>query len=412
MDNNQQQEQEDDNQQSREDVIEGIITSTILDDSISLKALLEVASEYEVAQAIRYMEADDRERLIQLLSHERSEEIISVLGEIEDKAEIGDMEEFDEIEYEEPEKYEEEEEIPQQIEVREYEEYSWVHIVSPDEEEIKTLSEDLDIPVDFLTSPLDIDERARIEVDGKNMLVILRTPYFDEESDIEYTTLPLGIVLTEKMIITVCSIKNDVMQAFADGKIKDGLSTVNKIKFVLQMFSGATLVYMEYLKRINKQTSIAQNKVLKSMRNEELIELLNYEKSLVYFMTSLKSNELVLERLQRTELIKMNEDNIDMLDDIIIENKQAIEMTNIYSNILSGMMDAFASIISNNLNVVMKVLASVTVILTVPIIVSSIYGMNIELPIQQSPYAFPIVWGASLALSVAGAIIFMKKKWL
>jgi len=399
-----------DNQQGRDDVIERIITGTISDDNLSLESILEVATPYEIAQAIRYMESDERERIIGLMSDECSEKVLSILGEIEDEADIANMEEMEEKQQEIEDQIPEE--ISQQIDVREYEEYTWVHVVAPDEDEIKTLSDDLNIPIDFLTSPLDIDERSRIEVDGKNILVILRTPYFDEESDIPYKTLPLGIILAENMIITVCSIKNDVIQAFADGKIRDGLSTVNKVKFILQMFSGASLVFMEYLKEINKQTSISEDKVLKSMKNEELIELLNYEKSLVYFTTSLKSNELVLGRLQRTELIEMSDDDREQLEDVIIENRQAIEMTNIYSNILSGMMDAFASIISNNLNAVMKLLASFTIILTIPVWIASIYGMNIELPLQHSPYAFPIIIGGSLALSVLGAIIFIKKKWL
>ncbi len=398
------------NEQDRDDVIDRIITGTIFEDKTSLKTALESASISEIAQAIRYMDPDDREKIIELLSAENSDEVLSALGEIEDKTDMEQIEEKDMADEEELDF--ELEEVPQQIDIREYEEYSWVHVVAPDEEELKELSQDLDIPIDFLTSPLDVDERSRIEVDDKNLLVILRTPHFEEGSDVEFTTLPLGIILTEKIIITVSSIKNDVMQAFADGKIRDGLSTVNKTKFIIQMFSGATLVYLEYLKRLNRKTSIAQTKVLKSMKNEELIKLLNYEKSLVYFTTSLKSNELVLERLQRTELIEMSDDDRDMIEDAIIENKQAIEMTNIYSNILSGMMDAFASIISNNLNVVMKILASVTVILTIPVWVASIYGMNIDLPLQDSSYAFPTILGGSVILSLIGAVIFIKKKWL
>ena len=397
----------------REDIIDRIITGTIFDDSSSLKAILEEASIHEIAHAIRYMEADDREKIIELLSPEHAEDVLAALGTIEDKADLDIIEELEETKLEKNEPSEEEpDEIPQQLDELEYEEHSWVHIVAPDEDEIRRVSNELEIPIDFLKSPLDIDERPRIEVEDENILVILRTPHFEEDSDVEYTTLPLGIILAENMIITVCSKKNDVMQAIADGRSREGLSTVNKVKFILQMFSGATTVYMDYLKIINRKTSIAQNEVLKSMRNKELIKLLNYEKSLVYFITSLKSNELVLERLQRTELLDISDEDRDMLEDVIIENRQAIEMTNIYSYILSGMMDAFASIITNNINVVMKVLTSLTVILAVPILIASIYGMNIELPLQHSPYAFPIVFGGSLILSLIGAVIFIKKKWL
>jgi magnesium transporter len=400
----------------RENIIDRIITETIFDDSSNLKATLEDASIHEIAHAIRYMESDEREKIIKLLTPEHAEDVLSVLGAIEDQADLDLVADLEEVELEEDESNENEKEehegIPQQIDNLEYEEHSWVHIVAPDEDEIRRVSDELEIPIDFLRSPLDIDERPRIEVEDENVLVILRTPHFEEDDDVEYTTLPLGIILAENMIITVCSKKNDVMQAIADGRSREGLSTVNKVKFILQMFSGATTVYMDYLKSINRKTSIAQNEVLKSMRNKELIKLLNYEKSLVYFITSLKSNELVLERLKRTELLDISDEDKDMLEDVIIENRQAIEMTNIYSYILSGMMDAFASIISNNLNVVMKVLTSLTVILTIPILIASIYGMNIELPLQHSPYAFPIIFGGSLILSLIGAVIFIKKNWL
>jgi len=405
--------EEDIQDNDRENIVDRIITGTIFDDNSNLKATLEEASIHEIAHAIRYMETDDREKIIELLSPEQVENVLSALGTIEDQADLDIVEELGEVETEDEEiGKKESEETLQQIDEIEYKEHSWVHIVAPDDDEIRKVSDELEIPIDFLRSPLDIDERSRIEVEDENLLVILRTPHFEEDKDIEYTTLPLGIILAENMIITVCSKKNDVMQAIADGKSREGLSTVNKVKFILQMFSGATTVYMDYLKKINRKTSIAQNEVLKSMKNEELIKLLNYEKSLVYFITSLKSNELVLERLQRTELLDISDEDRDMLEDVIIENRQAIEMTNIYSYILSGMMDAFASIISNNLNVVMKILTSVTVILSIPILVSSIYGMNIELPLQHSPYAFPIIFGGSVILSLIGAVIFIKKKWL
>jgi len=294
--------------------------------------------------------------------------------------------------------------------VQEYEKDCWINMVSPDEEDIKLISQSLKIPHDFLTSPLDIDERSRIEVDEKIVLVIIRTPHLDSEKPIQYTTVPLGIIYTENAIITVCSIKNDVLQAFANGKMR-GWSTNKRSRFVLQIFSRTALVYLDYLKQINKFTSQVEDKLQRSMKNEELIDLLNFEKSLVYFTTSLRANELVMERLQRNELLKMYDEDKEILEDVITENKQAIEMANIYSNILSGMMDAFASVISNNLNVVMKFLTSITIILTLPVLVASIYGMNVKLPLQQWPHAFVFTMGCSLILSVLGSIIFIKRKW-
>ncbi len=295
--------------------------------------------------------------------------------------------------------------------IHEYEEDSWLNVSSPKEEELRALSQKLNIPIDFLTSPLDVDERSRIETEGKNMLVLIRTPHFDETNNIQFITVPLGIVLTENMIITICSnSNNDVVQAFIDGKIKDW-STAKRSRFVLQIFSRTALVYLDYLKQINKETALVEDKLQKSMKNEELIELLNFEKSLVYFTTSLRANEIVMERLQRTEMLKMYPEDRDLLEDVITENRQAIEMANIYSNILSGMMDAFASVISNNLNVVMKFLTSVTIILTLPTLVASTYGMNVKLPLQDWPHAFGFTMVMSFALAILGVIIFRKMNW-
>lgn len=295
--------------------------------------------------------------------------------------------------------------------ITEYEKDCWINVTSPSEDEIKSLSQDLNIPVDFLTSPLDIDERPRIEVDGKNMLVLIRTPHFDKDNDIQFITVPLGIIFADDMILTVCARKNDVIQTFVSGRTR-GWSTAKRSQFILRIFSRTALIYLDYLKQINKQTSEVEDRLEKSLKNEELIELLNFEKSLVYFTTSLRANELVMERLQRTNMIKMYPDDNDLLEDVIIENRQAIEMANIHSNILSGIMDAFASVISNNLNVVMKFLTSVTIILNFPVLVASIYGMNVKLPLQDWSHAFAFTMAVSLAISILSVVLFAKKKWL
>ncbi len=294
--------------------------------------------------------------------------------------------------------------------IQEYEKDCWINIISPSEDDIKEISQRLGIHPDFLKSPLDIDEQPRIEVDEGVVLVIIRTPHFDEDEDIQYTTVPLGIIYTEDTIVTVSSMENAVLQAFSKGLIR-GMSTRKRSRFILQIFSRTALIYLGYLRRINKITSQVEDKLQKSMKNEELIDLLNFEKSLVYFTTSLRANELVMERLQRTELFKMFPEDREILEDVIIENKQAIEMANIYSNILSGMMDAFASVISNNLNVVMKFLTSVTILLTLPTLIASVYGMNIKLPFQEESYAFGLTMGISILLSVLGALIFIRRKW-
>jgi len=293
----------------------------------------------------------------------------------------------------------------------EYERDCWINVSSPSEDEIKVLSQDLSIPIEFFMGALDVDERPRIEVEEKNLLLLIRTPHFDDSSEIQFSTMPLGIIFTDNLMVTICSNKNDVIQAFVNGRIR-GWSTAKRSQFLLRIFSRTALVYLDYLKQINKQTLIFEDKLQKSMKNEELIELLNLEKSLVYFTTSLRANEIVMERLQRTEMVKMYPDDVDLLEDAITENRQAIEMANIYSNILSGMMDAFASVISNNLNVVMKFLTSVTILLTLPVIIASIYGMNIKLPLQGWQHAFAFTMGLSVLLSLIGLIIFIKRKWI
>ncbi|MGQ9608941.1 MAG: CorA family divalent cation transporter [bacterium] len=389
-------------QNEKEENIEKIITSIALDNVHAMESALEEANNREIAQAIRYMSSDDREKVLSLLSPEDSSEVLANLYNM-------DEEETNTVELESVGEIPEVEIIEKNID-HEYIEYNWHNIIAPSKEELETLSEELDIPIDFLMSPLDIDERPRVEVDGRNMLILIRTPHFDESKDIQYITVPLGIIFSDNMILTISFIKNDVIQAFADGKLK-GLSTVSRSRFLLQIFSGTARVYLDYLKRIDKQTSLIEKKLQKSMKNKELIEFLNIEKSLVYFATSLRANELVLDRLQRTGMLQMQADETDLLEDVIIEIRQAIEMTNIHSNILSALMDAFASIISNNLNAVMKFLTSVTIILMFPVWVSSVYGMNINLPFQHSPHAFAITMGFSIFLSVCGAILFWKRKW-
>jgi len=168
---------------------------------------------------------------------------------------------------------------------------------------------------------------------------------------------------------------------------------------------------LKFLKEINRRTTLIEDELHQSMKNKELIRLLRMEKSLVYFNTALKSNEIILERLQRTRWLLNDPDAEDMIEDVIIENKQAIEMANIYSSILSGMMDAFASIISNNLNVVMKFLTSITIIISVPTLIVSIYGMNVPLPFQESNFAFALIMGISVLISLILVLVFIHKKY-
>jgi magnesium transporter len=202
----------------------------------------------------------------------------------------------------------------------------------------------------------------------------------------------------------------DVIREFITGKVKH-FSTEKRTHFVLLLFLRNTLLFMHYLKEINRMTTLVERSLYQALKNEQLIRLLNLEKSLVFFVTSLRSNALMMEKCHTTGCMRMTEDERDLFEDISIENRQAIEMANIYSNILSDMMDAFASIISNNLNVIMKLLTTVTIILMIPTLVASIYGMNVELPFQDTSYAFLFTMVLSLILSAIGIIIFWRKEF-
>ncbi len=295
--------------------------------------------------------------------------------------------------------------------VSRFEENCWINLTRPTSEEIKELSQRMNIPLNFLADPLDINERARIEIDNGFALIVLRIPHFDKKNEeIPFITLPLGIIFNKDIFITLCSEKSEVISDFIKGRIKN-FQTGKKDRFILQIFLKTARWYLKYLKQINERTTFFEKELHRSIENEALIKLLNIEKSLVFFTTSLRSNELMMERLQRTEIIKPNPGNEDLFEDVIIENRQAIEMANIYSKVLSGMMDAFASVISNNLNVVVKALTSITIILMIPTLVASIYGMNVRLPFEYSPYAFIYVVGISFVLSAIGVFIFIRRKW-
>jgi len=288
---------------------------------------------------------------------------------------------------------------------------SWIDLVSPTEDEIITMSEAYGIPVEFIKDPLDLNERPRTESEGTTTLIVLRTPQFSEEEEhVQFVTMPLGIIITEPVIITVSLRHNDIVDKFISGRVKN-VHTAKKSRFVLQLFYNTSLTYLDYLKRINARTNSVENELHQSMKNEELIKLLDIEKSLVYFATSLKGNEIMMERLQRTIFMHLYPEDEDLFEDVIIENRQAIEMANVYTNILSGTMDAFASVISNNLNMVMKFLTSVTIVLMLPTLIASIYGMNVDLPLQNSTFSFEYIMILSVITTLVGVMFFFRKNW-
>jgi len=287
----------------------------------------------------------------------------------------------------------------------------WIHVVAPDAEEIARL-ESLGLPPDFLTHAPDLDERPRTERDNAGLLIILHFPFAQGASaDIPFITIPLSIILTEKFIVTITPLGTGVMQKFASGRVR-GLSTAKKTRFVLHLLWHIADQYLIQLREINAAVEALEDKLQRSLRNREVLEILKYQKCLVYFTTALKSNELVLDRLQKGRLLQHLPEDDELLEDVLIEVRQAIEMTSISENILSQMMDAFASIISNNLNVVMKFLASVTIIVSLPALIASFYGMNVQLPGQSHPLAFTWTLLVSLLVTMAVVIVFWKKDWL
>ena len=279
-------------------------------------------------------------------------------------------------------------------EIKEFKKGSWINLVNPSENEIKKVCENINIQEDFIRDALDYEEKARIdqEEDDNTILFVVDVPIIEKSDDNDiYTTMPLGmIVVRDDFFVTISLKKNKVIDDFEKKKIKN-FQTYKKTRFIFQILYLNSSYYLDYLKKINKETEIAEYILKNSMKNKELLKLLSLEKGLVYFTTSLKSNELVMEKTMRGKIVKLYEEDEEILEDAIIENRQAIEMAQIYRDILNGTMDAYASIISNNLNGVMKFLTSITIILAVPTMISSFWGMNVELPFQHNAMGFAIM---------------------
>ena len=294
--------------------------------------------------------------------------------------------------------------------IKEFKPGSWISLVNPTEDEIKTVCSNLKIEDEFIKYPLDYEEQARIDIEDDMTLFVIDVPVIEEAKEGKtYSTMPLGlIVVRDDFFITVSLKKNRIIDSFEKERIK-GMCTYKKTRFILQILYLNASYYLTDLKKINKEAENTVNDLKKTMKNEDLMQLLNLENSLVYITTSLKANELVMEKTARGKILKSYEEDDEILEDAIIENRQAIEMSKVYSEVLNGTMDAYASIISNNLNVVMKFLASITIVLSLPTLIASIWGMNVPLPFATNPYGFGIVCGISVLLSVI-AFVWLKKK--
>lgn len=286
----------------------------------------------------------------------------------------------------------------------------WINIVAPSDEDLLLISKKVDVPMDFLKAALDEEETSRIDTEDENLLVIVDIPFTEmEDNSLTYDSYPLAIIHTESILITVCLKNSKILIDFIDKKIKS-FYTFKRSRFILQILYRISIYYLIYLRQIDKKSLIIEQKLQKSIRNKEFIQLFSLEKSLVYFSTSLKANEITLEKMLKLELLKKYPEDQDILEDVIIENKQAIEMTNIYSNILNGTMDAFGSLISNNLNIVMKLLASITIVMAIPNIIFGSFGMNLNgIPFAKSSYGFAVVYGVTAAICIL-CVIFLKKK--
>ena len=282
----------------------------------------------------------------------------------------------------------------------------WVNVLPPlKQEEFTELSETMDIPIDFLKDSLDIDERSRYEIEDDVKLIVIKTPTENNSfnlSDAFYITIPICIILTHNQIVTVNSFENEAIKKFLNSFQHRNPDRMNMM--VLKIFEKVTSNFQDYLKEINTRRNSLEQKLYDSNRNEELLQLMRIQKSFVYFLTALRSNELLMMKLSRTNILKLNEDERDLLEDLIVETSQALEMANTYTNILNSTLDAFASIISNNQNDVLKRLTTLTIFLSVPVLIASIYGMNVPIPYKDSHMAFwlPVI----LSIIILGFVIW------
>lgn len=288
---------------------------------------------------------------------------------------------------------------------------TWISIVAPTEDELKNITAAFPEAEDYLIDPLDLDEKSRVERDEGLVFVLLRIPHFTGlKEEMPFSTIPLGIIITRENIFTICKEDNVILEEMENGRVKD-INTAKRFRLLLQIMMKTATKYLTHLREINKKVDALEDHLQASMRNEELLELVKYQKILVFYTTALKSNELMLERLQRSGLFTTFSDDADLLDDVMIEFQQAIEMTNISNNILTQMMGAYASIINNNMNIVIKFLTLITITIAIPTLIASLYGMNVDLPGKNSPAAFWFIIGACLLSAGSIIAVFYKRRW-
>lgn len=291
--------------------------------------------------------------------------------------------------------------------------YSWYNMINPSEEEMEKVSAQLNLDFDMVKNALDLDERSRVEFEDQVLSLIVNLPVMDDDG--KFDTLPCGLFFTKKNFMTICSRDNRIISAFNKNTAKT-FDTRERSRFLLSILSKCTQFYLKYLAIINQKTEEIEYSLRKTTQNKALFQLIEIQKSLVYFTTALKDNHLVLLKILRiikspavSKVLNFTEDDVDFLEDVVVENKQAIEMVDMHRSILEGMMDGFASIINNNLNLVMKFLAAITIILSIPTMLASFWGMNVPVPCAGNPYGFLIVMALSVLATILIIIYFRKK---
>lgn len=288
---------------------------------------------------------------------------------------------------------------------------TWINLENPSDLEVEQVSAKTGIPEVMLKAALDEEERAHIDADDDTTLILVDIPVINEEKDSSYvySTLPLGMVFNGDYFVTVCLRETSILGDFVNNAVR-AFDVNKRTRFIYQILYVNATKYLSYLKLIDKAATRIQQSLHRALKNTELIKLLALDKALVYFSTSLNANQVVINRLRSLPSLKHYDDDNDLLDDVIIENKQAVEVASIHREVLSGTMDAFASVISNNQNIVMKLLTAITILLTIPTLISGLWGMNVLVPFAENPYGFWIVLGIIVAILVPVIVIMIRKR--
>jgi len=287
----------------------------------------------------------------------------------------------------------------------------WINVVDPTEDELQQLIQDFPFTEEYLHDPLDIDEKARAERDEDVLFTLIRIPHFQGKKDeAPFVTIPLGVIINNDYIITIAKEENVIIQEFEHNRVKN-LNTAKHYQFLLLLLFKTAAKFLMHLREINKTVDQIEDDLKESMRNQDIFDLLKYQKVFIYYTTALKSNELMMARLNRLQVIRSYEEDEELFQDVVTEFQQAIEMTNIANNILLQMTTAYASIINNNMNKIIKTLTLITIVLYVPTLIASFFGMNVALPGQESPNAFLLILGISLLISGAILFVFLRRRW-